>query len=201
MIFAYGYGDHGEAKKVETDALQPEEKFGLMRGMVGAVRSLENQLLDADRKGLIEAVVLRFGLLYGPDVPSTQFAVQMLFKRAFPAVRGTDGTKSWIHSIDAVSAIVVALERGRHGAIYNIVDDEPVNNKDFLLFAAHALGAPRPRSIPLWLVRLTSRYAAVSLSTRLPVSNEKAKRELGWNLRFPNYEAGLKNVAASVGKR
>ena len=38
---------------------------------VAAVRSMESQILDANRSGAIEGVVLRYGLFYGPDVAST----------------------------------------------------------------------------------------------------------------------------------
>ncbi len=198
MIFAYGYGDHGEAKMREEDTLKPAEKAAWMQNTVDAVRSLEQQLIEASGRQLIEGVALRFGLLYGPAVPSTEFTLQMLRKRMFPVVRGGEGSKSWIHRSDAVSAIIASLERGRSGEVYNIVDDEPVSFRDFLFFAAQVFGAPRPRSLPLWFLRLTAPYAAASLATRLNVSNEKAKRELDWCLLFPSYQEGLKNLAAGV---
>ena len=119
-------------------------------------------------------------------------------RRKFPIVQGGDESKSWIHITDAVSAITAALERGRGGEVYNIVDDEPVNFSDFILAAAQVFGAPHPRTLPLWFLRLTAPYAAASLSTRLNVSNEKAKRELGWHLRFPNYQEGLKDLATGA---
>ena len=198
MIFAYGYGDHGEAKIKEEDALKAGEPDAWMRETVDAQRSLESQLIEASRRQLIEGVALRMGLLYGPGSPSTEFMLRLLRRRMFPVVRGGDGSKPWIHISDAVSAIIASLERGRSGEVYNIVDDEPISYSDFLLFAAQAIGAPRPRSLPPWFLRLTAPYAAASLSTRLNVSNEKAKRELGWHLRFPGCREGLKHLAAGV---
>ena len=131
-------------------------------------------------------------------MPATESNLQGLRMRKLPVVRRGSGTISSVHVQDAVSAVVVALERGRSGEVYNIVDDEPASYRDFLLYAADVIGSPRPRSLPLWLLRLTAPYAAAFLSTRLNVSNEKAKSELGWSLRFPSYKEGLKDLSANV---
>jgi nucleoside-diphosphate-sugar epimerase len=198
MIFVYGYGDHGPAKRTENDALEPGEELSPERETVGALRYLESTLLEASRTGRIEAIVLRFGLLYGPDVPAARAALQRVRDRKFPVLRSGDGSKSWIHLDDAVSAIIAAAERGRPGEIYNIVDDEPAGYRDFVLYAARLLGAPRPRSLPVWFLALTSPYSAAALTARLNVSNLKAKKELGWRLRFPDYRAGLRALATDL---
>ncbi len=198
MILAYGYGDHGEGRIREVDPLKPAEPFAGTEDTVDALRTLESKLIWAGGNKEIESVALRFGVLYGPDVPATKSNLQGLRMQKLPVVRRGSGTISWVHVQDAVSAVVAALERGRSGAVYNIVDDEPASYRDFLLYAAEVIGAPRPRSLPLWLLRLTAPYASAFLSTRLNVSNEKAKSELGWSLRFPSFKDGLKDLAAGV---
>ncbi len=198
MILAYGYGDHGIGRKSEEDPLRPVGLVAGTRETVDALWSLENQVIGAGKKKQIESVVLRFGLLYGPSVPTTVSNLQLLRMRKLPVVGSGAATMSWVHVKDAVSAIVAALERGQSGEVYNIVDDEPASYKDFLLYAAEVTGATRPRSLPLWFLRLTAPYAAAFLSTRLNVSNEKAKRELGWHLRFPGYKEGIKDLAAGM---
>jgi nucleoside-diphosphate-sugar epimerase len=55
------------------------------------------------------------------------------------------GIMSWIYLDDAVAATVAALERGRPGQAYNLVDDEPVRWRDFLGALARAVEAPPPR--------------------------------------------------------
>jgi nucleoside-diphosphate-sugar epimerase len=198
MVFAYGFGDHGEAKLREEDAPDPVMQTAATRETFDALQSLEEQMAGASAKKLIQGISLRFGLLYGPESPSTRFGLRMLARRMYPVVRNGDGSKPWVHSDDAVRAIVAALKRGRTGEVYNIVDNEPVSFSDFLLFTAAVIGAPRPRSVPLWFLRVTSPYAAASISTRLNVSNIKAKRELAWNMRFPNYREGLKKLASTM---
>jgi nucleoside-diphosphate-sugar epimerase len=93
---------------------------------------------------------------------------------------------------DVASATVAAVERGRPGEAYNVVDDEPVSLHDFLTELARVGGAPRPRSIPLWLAKLAAPYPAAAATMTFRVSNEKAKRELGWTPGYPTYREGIR---------
>ena len=197
MIFAYGFGDHGLEPKTETDELQAREPESWLQEMADALHSLEQQLLNASSAGSIESIVLRYGLFYGAESPSTKYMVNMLRRRLMPIVTGGRGVSSWIHISDAVSATIAAMERGRAGELYNIVDDEPVGMNEWMVAAASAVGAKPPLSIPRWLLRLLTPYVSVVVSTRLKVSNEKAKRELGWHPQYPTYREGLREVASS----
>ena len=66
-----------------------------------------------------EGISLRYGLLYGGDPGMGA----LLAKRAVPVADG--GLLGWVHHRDAVAATVAALEHGRPGQAYNIVDDQP----------------------------------------------------------------------------
>ena len=46
-------------------------------------------------------------------------------------------------------------ERGTPG-VYNVVDDEPAQLRDWLPVYAEALGAKPPRRVPAWLARLVA---------------------------------------------
>jgi nucleoside-diphosphate-sugar epimerase len=85
-----------------------------------------------------------------------------------------------VHIDDAADATVAAIERGAPG-IYNIVDDAPAPAAEWLPALAKAVGAPPPRRLPAWLVRLVAGPQTLSMMTRTRgASNEKAKRQLGW---------------------
>jgi nucleoside-diphosphate-sugar epimerase len=122
----------------------------------------------------VEGVALRFGLLYGLEASAG--AESALLARKLPLFTGGQGIVSWVHTAAAVSALVAALERGRPGEAYNVVDDEPVTHSDFFGAMADALGAPKPRAMPMWIARLAATVGAVFFEIRLPVSNAKAKR-------------------------
>jgi len=87
---------------------------------------------------------------------------------------------SLVHIDDAASATVAAIEHGAPG-IYNVVDDAPAPVRELLPGIAAAVGAPPPRHLPGWVVRLAAGPQALSMMTRVRgASNAKAKRTLGW---------------------
>jgi len=115
----------------------------------------------------------------------------MIRKRRFPIVGDGRGILSLIHVDDAAAATVAALERGAPG-VYNVVDDDPEPMREFLPGVAEALGAKPPRHVPRWLGRLLAGEAAVVMMTELRgASNAKAKRELGWQPRYPSWRFGF----------
>jgi nucleoside-diphosphate-sugar epimerase len=194
MIFAYGFGDHGERSLAEDDILQPREPTSQLQEIVDAIRSLEEQLLAAHEQGLIETIILRYGLLYGAASESTRYMLRLIKRRLLPMVSGAQGFSSWIHIDDAVSATLAAIEAAQSERIYNIVDEHPTSLNEWIAHASYALGAKRPFSIPLWLLRLLMPFTAEMFSTRLRVSNQKVRSSLDWQPQFPSYREGLGQV-------
>jgi nucleoside-diphosphate-sugar epimerase len=74
------------------------------------------------------------------------------------------------------------------------VDDHPTSFSEMVAGMAEIVGAPRPFAVPGWLLRLVAPYTARLLTLRLPLSNEKARRELGWAPAFPSYREGLRHT-------
>ena len=138
--------------------------------------------------------MLRYGWFYGPgtsialDPPGSQ--IELLRKRQLPIVGGGTGIWSFVHIADAAMATVAAVEGGPAG-IYNVVDDEPAPVSEFLLVLAAAVGAKRPLRVR-WVGRLAAGEMAVVAMTEIRgASNDKAKRELGWQLRYPSWRQGF----------
>jgi 2-alkyl-3-oxoalkanoate reductase len=142
-----------------------------------------------------EGLVMRYGGFYGPGTsvslaPDAAMAAPVR-KRRFPIVGDGGGVMSYVHVDDAAAATAIAVERGRPG-IYNIVDDEPAPQREWLPALASALDAKPPRRIPRWLGRLAAGQAATLVMTEVKgASNAKAKRELGWTLRYPSWRQGF----------
>jgi nucleoside-diphosphate-sugar epimerase len=158
---------------------------------VDATRSMETQILNASRSHQIEGIVLRYGLFYGPTNPSTVKMIEMVQKRRFPAIRGDLGQLPFIHLDDAVSATLASLDQGSAGSVYDIVDDRAISISEAVRLMADYTGAPAPRAVPAWLIKLMMPYRARMLSMRLPLSNAKARAELGWRPKFPTFRDGL----------
>jgi nucleoside-diphosphate-sugar epimerase len=156
-----------------------------------AVRSMEAQVLDATRTGSIEGVVLRYGLFYSLETPSTVAMIEMVRKRLLPVVRGDRSHLPVIHLDDAVSATIHALDRAPAGGVYDIVDDRAVSLTEIVQALAEHTGSARPFAVPAWLPRLVSPYMARVTSMRMPLSNAKAKAELGWRPKYPTLGDGM----------
>jgi nucleoside-diphosphate-sugar epimerase len=186
---AFAYAPTGERVKSE-DAPLAVGGGGAFVEAVGAVAELERRVTEATG---LEGVVLRYGFFYGPGTHYAREGSQarMVRRRLVPIVGGGDGTFSFIHLDDAADATVATLERGAAG-IYNVVDDEPAPMRDWLPVYAEALGAGRPRRMPVWLTRLVGGREGVAFATQLRgASNAKAKRELGWQPRHASWRQGF----------
>jgi nucleoside-diphosphate-sugar epimerase len=177
--------------KSEDDPLQ-EHPPKTVAETLGAINYLERVVTDA--KG-IEGLALRYGGFYGPGtsiaVNPDGEQVEMIRKRRFPVVGNGAGIWSLVHIVDAASATVAALDRGGPG-VYNVVDDEPAPVSVVLPELAKAVGAKPPRHFPRWFGRLLAGEGMTVMMTEVRgASNEKAKRELGWKLRYPSWRLGF----------
>jgi nucleoside-diphosphate-sugar epimerase len=137
---------------------------------------------------------LRYGGFYGPGANDDQ--VKMVRKRMFPLVGGGTGYTSWVHLDDAASATVLAVEQQAKG-VFNIVDDEPAPVSEWLPYLAECAGVKPPRRVPAWLARLLAGEMVVGMMTEgRGFSNAKARRELGWEPRYPSWRQGFKEELA-----
>ncbi|MDX2292985.1 MULTISPECIES: NAD-dependent epimerase/dehydratase family protein [Streptomyces] len=185
LVLGYGYRDHG------TRPVTEEDPFGVRNGTVadhvitGLVEA-EGRLFAADH---VAGTALRYGVFYGPGTwfdPTPG-------SRPFPVPAGGGGTMSWIHVEDAAEATVAALERGRAGEAYNIVDDRPSTWGELAAARGSRLRIPGP------LLRLAVPYlGSLMLDTRLRVSHAKATRELGWTPRYADHREGMRAGRAAA---
>jgi nucleoside-diphosphate-sugar epimerase len=195
IVFVYGY-EGRDRVWTESDPVGPATgSASRYSPALEAARGKERLVTE----GSVEGVALRFGLLYGPGAGSTLFMARMLGRRMLGLPGGGRGIVPWIHVEDAASAVVAALERGEPGEVINVADDQPASFRAFASELADRIGTPRPYGIPTWLARPFVPYATLFMSgSRLRVSNEKAKNQLGWKPMFPTYREGLGDVAAAL---
>jgi len=187
------YGRGGEEIKTETDALDPDPPAELRRTLQ-AIQHLEDAVTgSADPEG----IVLRYGSFYGPDTGMLSRAmIDQLRGRRVPLIGGGGGRWSFIHVEDAAAATVAAVDRGKPGNIYNIVDDEPAEVSEWLPALATVVGARPPIRVPAWLGRLFAGEHLVSMMTEVRGgSNAKAKQELGWQPAHPSWRQGFAEIA------
>jgi nucleoside-diphosphate-sugar epimerase len=192
LIFGYGYGDHGTRELTEHDPFG-HPQGGYADTIIAALKSAERQAFAAEG---IESIALRYGIFYGPNTFSDLF-VNLMRRRLLAIPRGGGGKLCWVHVEDAAAATVASLERGRPGQPYNVVDDEPVNWRDFTWVLADTFDTPKPWELPLPVLRLVAPYLAVMMTSTLRASNARARRDLGWTPSMPTYRDGVRRTTTA----
>jgi nucleoside-diphosphate-sugar epimerase len=187
----FRFADNGGPVRTEAEPIDPGPSAIRQPGL-DAFLYLEQAVTSIDWG---EGLALRYGGFYGPGTgisldPEATMA-DPVRKRRFPIVGDGGGVWSFVHVQDAAAATVLAVEGGPAG-VYNIVDDEPAPVREWLPELASALGGKPPRRIPRWLGRLAAGEIPAQMMTEARGhSNEKAKRELGWRLRYPSWRQGF----------
>ncbi|WP_199254700.1 NAD-dependent epimerase/dehydratase family protein [Mycolicibacterium mengxianglii] len=144
------------------------------------------------------AVVLRFGLFYGPGAAHSEQIMRWARRHvAFQAGR-QQGYMSSIHLADAARAVVAALECP--SGVYNIVDDHPVTREQHAQAIMAAVGCGAFVTAPGRLALLLG-DRATSLTRSLRVSNARFRDGTGWKPRYPSVWEGYRSMAVTLAAR
>ncbi len=170
------YGQHDRSWIKETSPTQPATETG--RVLV----ETEQLVLAAAREQGFPAVILRVAGIYGPD--RGHLFKQYLREEAVIPGQG-DRFLNMIHRDDVVGAVITALQAGRPGEVYNVVDDEPVTQLAFFRWLSETLG----RDLPPFGPPETETDRKRGLTNKR-VSNRRLKMELGYRLRYPTFRQG-----------
>lgn len=170
------YGQTDGSHVTEQSRTEPATETGKI--LVSAER-----LLLAPEASIIPSVILRVAGIYGPG---RGFWLRQ-FLKGEARIEG-DGSRilNMIHRDDLVRTIIAALERGRPGEVYNVVDDEPVGQSEMFRWLSQTLGRPMPTAIPERVDPERRRGL-----TNKWVSNAKLRRELGCCLQYPTFREGF----------
>jgi 2-alkyl-3-oxoalkanoate reductase len=142
-------------------------------------------------------IALRYGGFYGDEDDAMVRAVR---KRQFPLIGDGGGIMPFIHLHDAAAATVLALD-AVGPALYNITDDEPAAMRDWLPGLATAVGAKSPYHVPTWLAGLLMGAMLPLMTQARGAANVKARKELGWTLRYPSWREGFPASFAALAGR
>jgi nucleoside-diphosphate-sugar epimerase len=164
-----------EDTPLDTGAAEPR------RATVRAVAALE----QASRE-IPGWVLLRYGLLYGPDTWYEPGGSQAAAARAGQLAATADVT-SFVHVEDAAAAAVAAIS-WPPGAV-NVCDDEPAPGTAWVPAFCQAVGAPVPE--------LTPAGSAARAPWARGADNHHARTALSWTPRYPSWRQGF----AALGSR
>lgn len=178
------YGDHGGDWVDETTALTPSTKRGEMR-----VTAETDWRAIAD----LPLHIFRLAGIYGPG------------RGPFAKVRAGTARRiikpgqvfSRIHVADIAQALLASIHQPNPGAIYNLCDDDPAPPQDVIAYAAGLLGLPIPDAIPFDQAEMTPMARSFYAESKR-VKNDRIKQELGVQLIYPEYRAGLQALLRSA---
>ena len=180
------YGQNDGSLVDETSATEPASETAQV------LVATEKLLLATARESNVAAMILRASGIYGPDRG-------YLLKQFLQGEASIEGAGSrmlnMIHRDDLIAVIIAALERGRPGEVYNVVDDEPVSQLDFFRWLATTLNKPMP---PV-LTEETDVPRKRGLTNKR-ISNRKLHAELGVELKFPDYRSGYASEIQRMGR-
>lgn len=170
------YGQNDGSLVTEESATEPTTDTGKI------LLETERLLLAVHNESGFPAIILRLAGIYGPG--RGYWLKQFVSGKA--QLDG-DGSRvlNMIHRDDVVGIIKSALESGQPGAIYNGVDDEPVQQVELFRWLSEKLGKPMPSAV----VEDDSGRKRGATSKR--ISNLKLRERLGYSFRFPTFREGF----------
>ena len=179
------YGDHDGDWVDETTPLEPSTERGQLRVMA----EREWQSIPG-----LPLHIFRIAGIYGPG------------RGPFNKVRKGTARRlikpgqvfSRIHVEDIAQVLQASIERPNPGAAYNVCDDDPAPPQDVIALAADLLGVERPPEVPLEEADM-SPMARSFYAENKRVSNARIKDELGVDLKYPDYRAGLRALLEAEG--
>ena len=176
----------GGLVKTEEDPLASRPPSPSSARSLAAIRHVEETVPLAAPEG----IVLRYGGFYGPG--ASDLLLDAVRKRQMPVIGGGTGIWSFIEITDAAAATLAAVDRGAPG-VYNVVDSDPAPVAEWLPYLAEVAGAKPPLRVPAWVGRLLAGEFVVALMTSVRgSSNEKARKELGWEPRYASWREGFR---------
>ena len=151
----------------------------------------EDLLLGAWRTSSFPAILARVSGIYGPGRGH-------LFRRYVEgsATMHGDGGRhlNMIHVEDLVRLLDALLETGVPGEVYNLTDDAPVRQRDFLLWLSRQLGRPLPPPVP-------GEPQGKRAPTDKRVSNRRLHALLDYRFAYPTWKEGYAPLVEEVRRR
>jgi nucleoside-diphosphate-sugar epimerase len=177
----------------EFDETAPPRPTGLTQSALDG----EQIAHGAGEKHAFGACVLRCGWFYGADSAHTKLFGRELMRRRMPIIGKGNAAWSCLHLDDAAGAFVAAAEAGKAG-LWHVTDNEPVTVRDSLSGFAQRLGAPPPRTVPVWMARLLAGQNAVDFFTESTrATSARFRRDFDWSPRYPTYREGFDQIVAA----
>ena len=182
------YGDHGGGWVDEnTPPDSPSERA------VARVRA-ETAWQEVCARAGVRLHIFRLAGIYGPG----RGPFEKLRSGRAQRVIKPNQYFSRIHYDDIGQALELAIHSNVGPRIFNLCDDHPAPPQDVLEHAAHLLGIAPPPEVSFEDADLSPMARSFYADSKR-VRNDRIKRELGLQLRYPDHQSGLAAILKAEG--
>jgi len=174
----YGSVESGRSK--ETDPLDPRSPYSASKA--GGELLAMSYFTTFGVPVVITRASNNYGPFQYPEKLIPLFVTNAFEGERLPLYGDGANMRDWLYVTDHCSALVAALEKGKHGNIYNIGDGQELTNKEVTYSILEATGADSS------LIRFVE--DRLGHDRRYAVDISKSFRELGWKPKV-NFKEGI----------
>jgi len=176
------YGDHEGDWVTEDSPLEPSTERGHRRGVA-----------EAAWAGIpdLPLHIFRLAGIYGPG----RGPFEKVRKGTARRIIKQGQVFSRTHVEDIAQVLEASIRRPNPGAAYNVCDDDPAPPQDVIGYAAELLGVPMPPAVNFEDAEMSPMARSFYAESKR-VDNSRIKDELGVELIYPDYKAGLTALLA-----
>lgn len=189
LVYVSTTGVYGDCQGAQIDETRPlHAESDRARRRVDA----EHQLRTWGQETGCAVTILRAPGIYAHDrLPTARL------QQGLPALTPEDDVfTNHIHADDLARACCLALFRGKAGRTFNVTDDTDMKMGDYFDAVADACHLPRPPRIPQQaLAAHLSPVQRSFMSESRRISNQRLKRELRLQLRYPTVASTLNSLS------
>ncbi|GAC1497844.1 MAG: NAD-dependent epimerase/dehydratase family protein [Ktedonobacteraceae bacterium] len=189
------YGDHGDQWITEQDALHAPP-------ISEAHEQLAKEMVAMHREQGLRVIIIAPGWVYGPGGLFKQSFYDTQQKGRLAAFGAGKNYWSPIHVDDLATGYALAIESEAYGETFNVVDDQPLTQREIIDLFTDALGVKRVGSMPPWFLKILLGAPLVdSLVISFRIKNARAKQALGWQPRYSTFKDGIPVVVKQLTAR
>lgn len=130
--------------------------------------------------------VFRLSGIYGPG----RSAIEAVRAGTARRIEKKGHVFNRIHVEDIVRTLVASMNRPNPGAVYNLADDLPSPSHEVISFACNLVGIAPPPLLSFDQIEMAPIVRSFYKDNK-KVRNDRVKNELGVELAYPDYRAGL----------
>jgi nucleoside-diphosphate-sugar epimerase len=174
------YGNQDGNWVDETAVPAPTSRRGSLRLMA------EQQWQTLYANEGIPLHIFRLSGIYGPG----RSAIDAVRAGTARRIEKSGHVFNRVHVDDIVQILMASINSPNPGAIYNLADDVPSSSHEVINFTCNLLGIDPPPLLPFNEVEMAPIVRSFYKDNKR-IRNERIKQELGVELLYPDYRAGL----------